>query len=101
MHRVDVVPLRQLDDVLDVQIRLERLARFAYGVGLVRLEPVERVPVLVRVHRHGADAQLVSAAKDADGDLAAIGDEQAANRFHGRRPRRLNVSTVRWQERNR
>ena len=84
MDRVDLVLLGQRDDVVDVQVRLQRLARLADRIRFVRLEAVEGVAILVRVHRDRANAQLVGAAKHADGDLAAIGGEQSANWLHGK-----------------
>ena len=64
------------------EIRPDRLARLADQVGLVGLEAVQGVAVFVRVDRDRADAQFVGAAEDADGDFAAVGDEQSADRFH-------------------
>ena len=68
----------------DVEIGANRLAGLADAIGLVRLEAVQGEAVLVRVDGDGANAQLVGRAKDANGDLAAIGDQQLANR-RGRR----------------
>ena len=82
VDRVDVLRLGQRDDRLDVQIAADRLAGLADLVRLVGLEPVHREPVFVRVDRHGADAQLVGRAKDPDGDLAAVGDQQLAKLGH-------------------
>ena len=84
MNRIDVArrgPARRCSS--NVQVRLQRLARLADQVGLVGLEAVEGVAVFVRVDRDRANAQFVGAAKDADGDFAAIGDEQSANWLHG------------------
>ena len=66
------------DDAVDIEVRPDRLARLADQVGLVGLEAVQGVAVFVRVDGDRADAQLVGRAEDADGDLAAIGDEQLA-----------------------
>ena len=80
MDGVDVVLPGQGDDAVDVEIGADRLARLADAVGLVGLEAVQGEAVLVGVDGDGADAQLVGRAKDADGDLAAVGDQQLANR---------------------
>ena len=58
-----------------------RLARFADGIRFIRLESMQGVAVFVSVERDGANAQLVRRAKDADGNLAAVGDEQLADRL--------------------
>ena len=80
MDRVHVELLRQRDGALDIEIGADRLARFADAVGLVRLEAVQGEAVLMRIDRNRADAQLVRRAEDADGDFAAVGDQQLANR---------------------
>ena len=70
----------QGDDAVDVEVGADRLARLADAVGLVGLEAVQGEAVLVGVDGDGADAQLVGRAEDADGDLAAVGDQELANR---------------------
>ena len=59
----------------------------AHEIRLVGLGSMQREAVLLRVDRHGAHAELVRGAHHADGDLAAVGDQQAAyplrhGRFH-------------------
>ena len=80
MDRVDLVLPGQGDDAGDVEVGAHRLAGLADAVGLVRLEAVQGEAVFVRIDGHGADAQFVGRAKDANGDFAAVGDEQFANR---------------------
>ena len=67
------------DDAVDVEIRPERLAGRADAIRLIRLEAVQGEAVFMRVDGDGADAQLMGRAKDANGDLAAVGDEKLAN----------------------
>ena len=50
------------------------------GIGLAR---VQAGRVVLGVHRHRADAQVGAGLGDADGDLAAIGDQQGG-KGHGR-----------------
>ena len=80
MDRVDADCLREPHDAGDVEVRADRLARLADVVRLVGLEAVQGEAVFVRVDRDGADAELVGRAEDADGDLAAVGDEQLLKR---------------------
>ncbi len=80
MDGVDLVLLGQGDDAGDVEVGADRLAGLADAVGFVGLEAVQGEAVFVRIDGHGADAQLVGGAKDADGDLAAVGDQQLADR---------------------
>ena len=67
---------------LDVEVRPDRLARLADAIGLVGLEAVQGVAVFVRIDGDGANAQLVGRTEHADGDFAAVGDQQLADFFH-------------------
>ena len=79
MDGVDAVLPGDGDDAVDVEIRADRLAGLADLIGFVGLEAVQGVAIFVRVDGDRADAQLVGRAKHADGDFAAIGDQQLAN----------------------
>src|SRR5262245_14550177 len=68
------------NNAVDIEIGTNRLTRPADSVSFIRLETVQGKTILVRVDGHRADAELVSAAKNARGDLAAIGDHQLADR---------------------
>ena len=76
---VHAVLPRQADDAVDVEVGLDRLAGLAEAVGLVGLEAVQGVAILVRVDGDRADAEFVGRAEHANGDLAAIGDEELAD----------------------
>ena len=79
---VHLIFLSQRDDRLDVEIGADRLLRLADQIGFIGLEAVKRVSVLVRIDRHRANAQLMGRAKDANRDLATIGDEELLDLFH-------------------
>ena len=81
MNGIDADCSGKRDDAGDVEVGADRFAGLADAVGLVRLEAVQGEAVLVRVDGDGADAEFVGRAEDADGDFAAIGDEQFANGF--------------------
>ncbi len=72
VNRVHLEPLRERDDLLDAEVRVDGLLALADEVRLVRLVAVEREPVLFRVDRDGLDPELGAGAEDADGDLAAV-----------------------------
>jgi hypothetical protein len=72
-------PLRDVDDLVDAEVALPR-AR-ADGVRLVRGADVQGGAIGVAVDRHGGDPHLVERARDADCDLAAVGDQDFAE--HG------------------
>ena len=82
MDGVHLILAGQRDDLLDVQVRPDRFVRVADQIGFVRLEAVERVPVIMRVHRHRADTQFMARAEDTDRDLATIGDEELLDLIH-------------------
>ena len=87
MDGVDLVLPGQGDDAGDVEIGADRLAGLADAVGLVGLEAVQGEAVFVRIDGDRADAQLVGGAEDANGDLAAVGDQQLADGRRGWRCR--------------
>jgi len=75
---VGVGRARYAHDVGDIQVRLDRPFVAADQIRLVRLGAVEGEAVLVRVHRDRAQAKLARRAHHADGDLAAVGDQNTA-----------------------
>ena len=85
MDRIDLRFLGDADDVVDVEVGRDRFLAGADQVGLVGLEAVQGEAVFVGVDGDGADAQFAGGAQDADGDFAAVGDQEAADLFHGGR----------------
>ena len=71
---IHVGDLGRADDPVNAQIALAG-GRFADADGLVRQLHVHRVGVRLRIDRHRADVQFLAGADDADGNLAAIGDQ--------------------------
>ena len=84
MHGVGAGAARRLDDAVDDEVALDG-GRRADGIGLVRHLHVQGLAVGLREDGDGGDAGLATGADDADGDLAAIGDEQLLE-LHARRP---------------
>src|SRR5262249_47387622 len=82
---VDLVLAGQRDDVVDIEVGANRFAGPANAIGLVGLEAVQRKAVLVRVESDVAQPEFVAGAEDADGDLAAVGDHELAERSDRRR----------------
>jgi hypothetical protein len=72
VNGIDVRNLGCADDAIDPQVTLSA-GRAADADGFVRHLGVHGVRVRLRVHRHGADVQLLAGANDPDGDLPAIG----------------------------
>lgn len=86
---VDGVGARQpggAHDLLDGEIRPHGVPRFADLVGLVGLEPVQRVAVLVGEDGDGPRAHFVAGAERPDRDLASVGDQYLAEHSRSLRP---------------
>ena len=73
----------QGDDARDVEIGFDGGLAFADQVGLVGLETVQAEAIFLGIDGDGTQVQLGGGAKDADGDLAAVGRQQPANRTNG------------------
>src|SRR4029079_19657361 len=69
--------LRRVEDLVDGEIRLGRETA-AEGDGDVRPPRVERLRVDVGTDRDALDAHLARGADDAERDLTAVGDQDAA-----------------------
>ena len=76
MHRVAAGPHRRLDHRLNVDVGLGHRRR-ADVRRAIRLTHVQRVGVGHRVDGVGFDPQPTAGARDARGDLAAIGDQDS------------------------
>jgi len=76
VNGIDVVLLADAHDVGDVQVRPQRRLALADLVRLVRREAVLGERILGAVDGARADAELGARAEDADGDLAAVGDQE-------------------------
>ena len=70
------------DDLVDIEIGADRMARLADHVGLVGLLTVDRAAVLERVHRHGAGTEFVCGAERPNGDLATVRDQDLSEHAH-------------------
>ncbi len=73
VDRVGARLLRDADDLGHVEVRPNRMPRLADLVGLVRLQAVQRIAILERVHRDRLGSELDGRTKRPDGDLPAIG----------------------------
>ena len=83
MNGVDMILPRDADDVGDVQVGGDGFPAGTDPIRLIGLEAVEGEAVLVGEDGDGANAHLSGGPQDADGDFAAVGDEEAADFFHG------------------
>ena len=71
---------RGADDLVGVEVRLDRRTFGADAHGFVGEGAVEGVAVLAGIHRDGGRTGLVGGAEGADGDLAAVGDDDLSRR---------------------
>ncbi|MNL42335.1 hypothetical protein D3C87_1647860 [compost metagenome] len=74
MHRVGAGDLAGCDDLVDVEIAVTRRRR-ADAHALVSQPHMHRIGVGGRMHRDGGDAEFLAGALYAQGDFAAIGNE--------------------------
>ena len=77
MDGVDVVVLGDLDDGGDIQISVNGAALGVQGVGFVSQITESGVLVFFGVNGYGGNVQLVQSTEYTDGDLAAVGDQNA------------------------
>ena len=84
---VDLVPLRQLDDLVLGQVGGDRLQPPADQVRLVGLVAVQVDAILLGEDRDRAEPELGRRAEDADRDLAAIGAQKPLERDDAHEPR--------------
>ena len=75
---VGVAPGRDVEELVGVHVRLG-VRRSAERVGFVGFGDELGVAVGVRVHGDGRDPQVAGRSYDAQGDLRAVGDENAAD----------------------
>ena len=67
---------RDVDDALDVQVGPDRALVRIELIGLVGLRAMDGQAIFLRIDGNGPDAELVGGAKDTNGDLAAVGNQQ-------------------------
>src|SRR5271168_559270 len=89
MERIAAGAARHVHQLVDAEVALAR-GRGTDGIGLVRQAHVERRAVGLAENGHRAHAHLAACAEDADGDLAAIGNENFAEH------KRLTVKGKKW-----
>jgi hypothetical protein len=82
VHGVRAGAARDVQQLGDVEVGLG-CAGAVQGVRLVRDAHVQRLAVGVRVDGDGGEAGVAAGAGDADGDLAAVGDEDLRDAGHG------------------
>ena len=95
---VDRIGPRQLgdaDDLGDAEVGPHGRHPLADPVGLVGLEAVQAQLVFLGKDRDGFLAHLIGGAHDANGDLAAVGDEDLLEVRHGRTLRANDRPTLR------
>ncbi len=80
VNRVHAQAHGQIDDAVDVQIRLHRPFAVPDFIRLVGLVTMQRQLVLFRVNRYRSDIQFRARPKHPNGDLAAIGHQHFAKR---------------------
>src|SRR5262249_40072190 len=83
VHGIDLLPHRQGDDPRDVEVSADRLAHSSDFVRFIRLEPVQREAIFVRIDGNRSDAELMGRAENANRNLTTIGNQETAERTCG------------------
>ena len=78
MDHADAAFAGEANDAFDVEVGADRTFAASHDVGLVRFEAMDGEAIFLGVDRDGAQAEFGGGAENADGDLAAVGDEQGA-----------------------
>ena len=73
--------LRDPNDLFDGQIGLNRSQPLTDVIAFIRLEPMQGQLVLFRIQRNGAKTQFRGGPHHADGNFAAIGDQNLLGRI--------------------
>ena len=81
MNRINFLFLGQRDDAGNVQVGFHGAFASAHLIPFVRFEAMQREPVFLRINGHGAQAEFIGGAKNANGDFAAVSGKQLANWF--------------------
>jgi hypothetical protein len=68
-------------NIVNGEVGLDRPFVAADEISLVGFRPMQREAILLRVDRHGTQAELGGAPHDPDGDLATVGDQNATYRL--------------------
>ena len=79
MDRIGARLARDPQDVRNIEVGLDGALALADQIGLIGLGAMQAEAVFLRIDRDRLDVELVGRAHDADGDLAAIGDQQPPN----------------------
>src|SRR5713101_5307465 len=79
MDSVNACLARDSQDVLDVEVRLDRALVAPDKIGLVRLGSMQRESVLLRIDGDCPDPELARRPHHTNGDLATIGNQETTN----------------------
>ena len=94
MNGIDVGDFRGADDAVDAQVAFAA-GSFADANGFVRKLHVHGIGVHLGIDGDGADVQLLAGTNDANGDFAAVRNQNflkhVANLFRSARQRRWSV----------
>ena len=82
MNGVDLRFFGDAHDIVDIEIRLNRLFARANQVAFIGLEAVQCKAVFGGINSDGANAHFCGSAHHANGNLASIGDKNTSNGLH-------------------
>ena len=88
VNSIDVFFDGEIDDRVDVKVRLHRAFACADEIRFVGFEAVQAEAVFLRIDGDGSEAEFGGGSKDAGGDLTPV---QCEKFFHGVRKNKVNM----------
>ena len=86
MNCVHMMLLTDTDDILYVQVSINRFIPFPHQVRFVSTVPMKRQYIFFGINSHRPDAQLIAGTEYTDGDLASVGHQDLPDFSHKQLP---------------
>ena len=86
MNCVHMMLLTDTDDILYIQVSIDRFIPFPHQVRFVSTVPMKRQYIFFGINSHRPDAQLIAGTEYTDGDLASVGHQDLPDFSHKQLP---------------
>ena len=92
MNRVHMMLLTDTDDILYIQVSINRFVPFSHQVRFVSTVPVKRQYIFFGINSHRPDAQLIAGTEYTDGNLASVGHQDLPDFSHKQLPLYVSIA---------
>ena len=82
MDGIHMVFVSNPDNIVDIQVGIDRFFPFPYQIGLIGTEPMQGQRIFLRINGNRTDPELIAGPENTDGNFAAIGDQNRTNLSH-------------------